>query len=122
LNGAVIPPDERAQPVHLLTTLQNATPAFPSLPCNAEANRWPWGGIQHYGRVYDTATSTPYYYYYPSLAVNSSGDMAIAFLGSKSTERIGAFFSGRRASGAVPSKPVLIQAGRDYFDASRYGD
>jgi hypothetical protein len=75
-----------------------------------------------YGRVYDTATSTPYYYYYPSVAVNSSGDMAMGFSGSKSTEHIGAFFSGRRASGSVPSKPVLLQAGRDYFDQTRFGD
>lgn len=75
-----------------------------------------------YGRVYDTASSSPYYYYFPSLAVNSSGDMALGFSGSKSTEHIGAFFSGRRASGSVPGKPVLIQAGRDYFEHTRYGD
>ncbi len=75
-----------------------------------------------YGRVYDTASSSPYHYYYPSLAVNSSGDMALVFSGSKSTERIGTFFSGRRASGSVPGLPVLIQAGRDYFNHTRYGD
>ncbi len=54
--------------------------------------------------------------------MNSFGDMARGFHGSKGTEHIGAFFSGRRASGSTVSKPVLIQAGRDYFEHERFGD
>src|SRR5437764_13463450 len=43
------------------------------------------------GRIFDTATSNPYYYYMPSLSVGSSGDVLVGFSGSKSTERIGRF-------------------------------
>jgi len=76
-----------------------------------------------YGRIYDTEASQPYHYYYPSLAVNAVGDMGMGFSGSKATEFIGAFYTGRRASGGgFPSKPVLIQAGRDYFNEVRWGD
>lgn len=74
--------------------------------------------------ILDNASSNPLHDHFPSLAVNASGDMAMGFSGSKSTERIGAFFSARRASGSMPPKPILIQAGRDYFEANggRYGD
>jgi hypothetical protein len=74
------------------------------------------------GRIFDTATSNPYYYYMPSLTVNSSGDVLVGFSGSKSTERIGAFFSGKCANGATPTNPVLLQAGRDYYTGARIGD
>jgi hypothetical protein len=49
-----------------------------------------------YGRVFDTALSNAYYYCFPSLMVNSSGDMLMGFSGSKATEFIGAFYSGKR--------------------------
>ncbi len=75
-----------------------------------------------YGRIYDTAASTPYFYYYPSVGVNAPGEMVIGFSGSRSTEFIGAFYSGRRSSGLVPARPVLVQAGRDYFNYIRWGD
>ena len=75
-----------------------------------------------HGRVYDSAGSNPYFYYMPSLIVNSAGDMVMGFSGSKATEHIGAFYTGRRANGAQPNKPILIQAGRSYFDLNRWGD
>lgn len=74
------------------------------------------------GRIYDGADSSPYWYYYPSLAVNSQNDMVIGFSGSKDTEYIGAFYSGRRASGAQPNQPILLQAGRSHFNGTVWGD
>jgi hypothetical protein len=75
-----------------------------------------------HGRIRDSSSSNPYWCYVPSLAVNQNGDMVIGFSGSKATEFIGAFFSGRRASGAIPPKPVLVQAGRFEYTSNRWGD
>ena len=82
-----------------------------------------------YGKVHDSASSNPYWYYFPSLMVNGQNDMVIAFSGSRGTfnqngtEHVGAFFTGRRNSGAMPAKPILIQAGRYYIsDPAIFGD
>lgn len=72
-------------------------------------------------RFADTTASSPYYYYMPSLMVNSAGDMVAGFSGSKASERIGALFSGRRADASVPLKPILLQAGRDFCNPSGFG-
>ncbi|MBE7500056.1 MAG: hypothetical protein HS113_07040 [Verrucomicrobiales bacterium] len=66
-----------------------------------------------YGRVYDTASSTPYWYYMPSVAVSASGDLLLGFSGSRGSEHVGAFYAGRKSSG-VTTKPILVQAGRAY--------
>ena len=71
-----------------------------------------------HGRIYDTAATTPYYYYMPSLVVNANGDMVIGFSGSKSTEYIGAFYVGRLANGTTSGSPTLVQAGRAKFTAN----
>jgi hypothetical protein len=73
-------------------------------------------------RIRDDAASNPYWYYFPSLMVNQVGDMVIAFSGSKATEFIGAFFSGRRNSGTTLPKPVLVQAGKAYHSITLWGD
>jgi hypothetical protein len=67
-----------------------------------------------YGRIYDGATSSPYFYYYPSLTISSAGHMLVGFSGSKAAEHIGAFYTGRLASGVTPARPILIQAGKAY--------
>ena len=74
------------------------------------------------GKVFDAAANSPYNFYMPSLMVNSRGDMVMGFSGSKSTEYIGAFFTGRLNNGTWLDKPVLIQAGRAYFNRSEWGD
>ena len=74
------------------------------------------------GRVYDASTSYPYYHYMPSLMVNASGDMVMGFSGSRGTEHIGAFYTGRLANGSLVDRPVLIQAGRHYFGTYAWGD
>jgi len=73
-----------------------------------------------HGRIYDTAAGSPYYYYMPSLMVNTNGDMVIGFSGSKSTEYIGAFYVGRLADGTPSGSPMLVQAGRASFTNSTY--
>ena len=76
-----------------------------------------------HGQIYDTAASYPYYYYMPSLMVNTTGDMVIGFSGSKSTEYIGAFYVGRLADGTTSGSPTLVQAGRANFaGGGRWGD
>lgn len=66
-----------------------------------------------YGRVYDTASINPYWYYMPSVAVNAAGDMLLGFSASKATEYISAIWVGRRANGQI-SGPLLFQTGRAY--------
>jgi len=58
----------------------------------------------------------------PSLMVNSAGDMIMGFSGSRGTEYIGAFYTGRLANGSLIDRPVLIQAGRHYFGSLYWGD
>jgi hypothetical protein len=76
-----------------------------------------------HGRLFDTAASNSYWYYIPSLTINNSNDVLIGFSGSRGTEYIGAFFSGRKSNGSF-SKPVLIQSGRGTYPAfkTRWGD
>ena len=64
-----------------------------------------------HGRIYDSASGYPYYYYMPSLIVNANGDMVAGFSGSRSTEYIGAFYFGRLANGTTSGSPMLVQAG-----------
>jgi hypothetical protein len=73
------------------------------------------------GRIFDNASANPYSYYMPSLTVNASHDVVIGFSGSRGSEFIGAFHSGRKSNG-VFTKPVLIQAGRASFPGFRWGD
>ncbi len=82
------------------------------------------------GRIFDNAASDPRFYYYPSLAVTGQGHMRIGFSGSKSTEFVGAYSSGRLASDTVgtTTAPVLIKAGEasytrlDSSGRNRWGD
>ncbi len=51
-----------------------------------------------YGRVFDSATSNPWFFYMPSLAVNSSGDMVMGVSRSRTGAFIDAAFVGRKAT------------------------
>jgi hypothetical protein len=80
------------------------------------------------GRVQDPAR----FYYYPSIAVNANGDMALGFSGSSTTEFAGGYYTARLNSDAPgTTQPVgLLKAGEDsYFktfgpptDSNRWGD
>jgi hypothetical protein len=75
-----------------------------------------------HGRIYDTASSNPYWYHYPSLNVNAAGHLVAGFSGSRATEYIGAFWLGRKANGTWMNRPVLVQAGRCPFPSGYWGD
>jgi hypothetical protein len=82
------------------------------------------------GRAFDTAASNPYFYYYPSVMVNSQGYMVMGFSGSSATEYIGAYATGRLASDpAGQLQPVnLVKAGEGAYTITygsgrnRWGD
>jgi hypothetical protein len=77
------------------------------------------------GQSYDRAPSNPYWYHFPSLAANCSGDMVAGFSGSSLTNYIGAFWFWRLADGSTPQHPRVIQAGLTRFtdpDGPRWGD
>jgi hypothetical protein len=82
------------------------------------------------GRIWDPAASSPRFYYVPSLNVNAKGDVRIGFSGSKSTEFIGAYISGRAPGDAAgfATAPQLIKAGEaayqriDGSGRNRWGD
>ena len=61
------------------------------------------------GRVYDSATSDPRFYYYPSVAVTGQGHMALGFSGSKSTEYVSAYTSGRLATDTAGTTQSILQ-------------
>lgn len=61
------------------------------------------------GRVFDTAGVDPRFYYYPSLVVSGQGHVAMGYSGSKSTEFIGAYASGRLASDAPGTMQAVMQ-------------
>lgn len=82
------------------------------------------------GRVFDTATSNPWFYYYPSIMVNGLGNVGMGFSGSRGSDFVSAFVTGRVANdfpGAMAS-PVLLREGRasyerlDNIGRNRWGD
>ncbi len=73
------------------------------------------------GMVYDSATSNPWWYYMPSLAVNSNNVILVGFSGSNPNNYISALFSGVRADGATILPPIVTQSGNAYFTGS-WGD
>lgn len=75
-----------------------------------------------HGRIYDSAPSTPWYYYFPSVAVNCASDMVFGFSGSATNHYIGAFFAWRPAASAVEDPPFLFQPGTVHWPSYRWGD
>ena len=82
------------------------------------------------GRVFDSAASDPRFYYYPSIMVSGQGHATMGFSGSKSTEYVGAYFTGRLASDTAGTmgSVTLLQAGaaaytrNDGSGRNRWGD
>jgi hypothetical protein len=81
----------------------------------------PTVSISATGQIVD-GRNNPYWYMLPSLAVNALGDMIIGFAGTRGTEYPGAFVSGVRSSGGIPANPILLQAGRSYYNDYRWND
>jgi Bacterial Ig-like domain (group 3) len=82
------------------------------------------------GRVFDSTTTNPRSYFYPSVAVNSLGYMVMGFSGSSAAEYVGAYATSRLPSDPLGSlQPVtLIKAGEGAYTitfggiANRWGD
>jgi hypothetical protein len=66
--------------------------------------------LADHDRIYDCAVSNFWYYFVPSLAVNAAGEMVMGFSGSRESDFIGAFYSGRPTNG-LADRPILIHAG-----------
>ena len=82
------------------------------------------------GRVFDSATTNPRSYYYPSVAVNSLGYMVMGFSGSSAAEYVGAYATSRLPSDPLGTlQPVTqIKAGEGAYTitfgglTNRWGD
>jgi hypothetical protein len=67
--------------------------------------------MSDHGRVYDPAPTSPWWYYFPSLAVSCAGDMVAGFSGSSATNYVSAFYTWRLSNGTTLGQPRLIQPG-----------
>lgn len=67
-------------------------------------------------------------YFYPSIAVNTSGDVVIGFSGSNTSTFASAYAVVGTSAGGVPGgsltfgSPVQTKAGVDFYDGDRWGD
>ena len=77
-----------------------------------------------------TVSSGSLHYFFPSIMVNTHGDVAMGFTGSSSSQYAGAYFTGRRASDSLGemAAPVQYRAGTgpqnniDSYGRNRWGD
>ena len=82
--------------------------------------------LVQFGTVADPVRS----FFMPSIAVNSSGDMALGFTGSSASEFASVYATGRKSSfpAGVTGAPVLVHPGQgpytflDFQGVSRWGD
>ena len=86
----------------------------------------PSASIVSNNRIYDSAATSPKFYYYPSLAVNQNGDVALGFSGSGVNDYIGAYYFGTLNGGSSPTAPIRFYAGKDWYSGNgsdiRWGD
>lgn len=75
-----------------------------------------------HGRIFSRAATNAHWYYFPSLMVNCVGDVVTAFSGSSASSYIGAYYSWRLSSSAMPGLPLAIQTGVTNFPSDRWGD
>lgn len=76
--------------------------------------------LTSHGRIYDPAATNPKWYFMPSLAVNSTGDMLLGFSGSSANEFAGGYYTGRLYLGASPTSPIRYVAGEDWFGSTSF--
>lgn len=75
-----------------------------------------------HGRLFDACPSDPYWYYYPSLAVNSRGDMVGGFSASRQHSYIGAYYGWWATNGSSSDRPLVIHAGEAPYQSPEYDD
>ncbi|MBU6399001.1 MAG: hypothetical protein KGS61_01660, partial [Verrucomicrobia bacterium] len=63
------------------------------------------------GMVYDSASSNPWWYYMPSLAVNWQNQAVLGFSGSSANNYIGAFYTWVMGNGATLGSNVVLTNG-----------
>lgn len=65
------------------------------------------------GRIFDSASSNPRFYYFPSIAKNARGDIVMGFSGSRAGEYVGAYYADRLYTDPMGSMsaPTLYKAG-----------
>ena len=73
-------------------------------------------------RIFDTTPTNPFWYYFPSLAVNCNGDMVMGYSGSSATNFISAYYSWRFSGSSTSTRPALICAGNTNYYDYRWGD
>lgn len=86
----------------------------------------PYGVPEQKGRISDLNR----WYYFPSIAVNSNGDMGIGFSGSSPTEYVSTYYTGRQStdpSGAIQTVSLLKEGLAPYYKLAsgtrnRWGD
>jgi hypothetical protein len=77
-----------------------------------------------------TVSDPTRHYFFPSITVNSAGDVVMGFSGSHAGEYAGAWYTGRKTSDAsgLMAEPVLYRAGNashnniDSYGRNRFGD
>ncbi len=76
-----------------------------------------------HGRIADREHVTaPYFYYYPSIMVNGSGDVVVGFSGSSANSYINAYYAKKPSTSASFSGPIPIAQGSGVFEGSYWGD
>ncbi len=75
----------------------------------------------NYGRVYDPIATSLDHYIFPSVGVNSNGDMVVGFSASQAGARISSAFWGRRNGGSGFGRPSLLASGWAYYGSQEFG-
>lgn len=78
--------------------------------------------VETAGRVYDDCATDPFWYYFPSLMVNATGDMVMGFSGSSVYAHIGGFYSWRLVNGTMANRAGLLKKGEEHFDFQPVGN
>ncbi len=66
-------------------------------------------------RIYDSASFNPYFYYFPSVTLNVSGDLVAGFSGSSSSSYISGYYWWRLSGGLKSSIPLLTKLGVEAY-------
>ncbi len=80
----------------------------------------PTASLLQNGRVYDSSSSSPRFYYYPTIMASGQGNASMGFTGSKSSEYAGVYACGRLVTDApnTMGAPTLVEGGRGVISAS----
>ncbi len=66
-------------------------------------------------RIWDSAAADPMFYYFPSIAVNTHGDVVVGYGGSSSSSYISAYYSAYGGTSGLVGAPTKLFGGTDYL-------